>query len=325
MPLISICIVAYNSEKTIQATLDSILPILQEVEAEIVFIDDGSTDQTIAIARKCLENISSKNKKIVTQENIGTAASRNRLIHEVTGDWIYFLDSDDLVITENFISVLPLLIQIETHVLRTGWRELEEQNFIDENFGAAKDREIIKYEDIREVSQKQNFVRSKGFWRYFYRKEFLKTLEYAFLPTFNQARGRYMLDDYYFLVNVADKISSIAIVNTDTYIYRDRKEGLSENYLMQIDRESLAIETFINCIQESGMISDFVAEELYNRFKMVSQIQIKTKRVEARKFKIATILNLIFYCRARRIRKIIFLLTYQIHFGYLALFRRISR
>lgn len=87
---ISVLIPAYNASRTIQATLDSVLRQARPAD-EILVIDDGSTDDTLAILKSYSPRVTA-----FRQENRGVAATRNALCARATGDLIAFLDSDDL-------------------------------------------------------------------------------------------------------------------------------------------------------------------------------------------------------------------------------------
>lgn len=94
---ISVIIPTYNSSSYIKRTLDSVLSqnILPD---EIVVVDDGSSDNTV----ERIEEYKMKNKdvleniRVIRQNNMGAGAARNRAIKEASGEWIAFLDSDDI-------------------------------------------------------------------------------------------------------------------------------------------------------------------------------------------------------------------------------------
>jgi glycosyltransferase involved in cell wall biosynthesis len=92
-PLVSILIPAYNAEAFIRDTLRSAIAQTWE-RKEIIVVDDGSTDQTLAVARQ----FESPELKVVTQENQGAAATRNKAYSLCQGDYIQYLDADDLII-----------------------------------------------------------------------------------------------------------------------------------------------------------------------------------------------------------------------------------
>ncbi|MEM9091728.1 MAG: glycosyltransferase family A protein [Cyanobacteria bacterium P01_F01_bin.53] len=91
MPLVSIIIPSYNSENTVLATVESVLQQTLK-DFEIILINDGSTDGTLAL----LNAINDPRLRIFSFENGGLATARNRGIQRATGDYLTFLDADDL-------------------------------------------------------------------------------------------------------------------------------------------------------------------------------------------------------------------------------------
>jgi glycosyltransferase involved in cell wall biosynthesis len=91
MPLVSVIIAAYNSENTIIETIDSVLNQTLS-DLEIIIIDDGSTDKTC----QHIQEIADSRVKIFPYQNGGVAKARNRGIAKAQGEYIAFLDHDDL-------------------------------------------------------------------------------------------------------------------------------------------------------------------------------------------------------------------------------------
>ena len=91
-PLVSILIPAYNSEVWIADTLRSAIAQTWEPK-EIIVVDDGSTDQTLAVARQ----FESDQLRVVTHKNQGASATRNKAYSLSKGEYIQFLDADDLM------------------------------------------------------------------------------------------------------------------------------------------------------------------------------------------------------------------------------------
>ena len=100
---LSIIIPAYNTEEYIGQCIESVLNI-KEIENEIIIINDGSTDKTFEIVKKYESKNS--NIKLINQDNQGASVARNRGIKESTGDYIYFLDSDDWIETGSFEKIV---------------------------------------------------------------------------------------------------------------------------------------------------------------------------------------------------------------------------
>jgi glycosyltransferase involved in cell wall biosynthesis len=91
-PLVSILIPAYNVEEWISDTLRCAIAQTWEPK-EIIVVDDGSTDRTLTIARQ----FESHKLRVVTQKNQGAAATRNKAYALCQGDYIQYLDADDLI------------------------------------------------------------------------------------------------------------------------------------------------------------------------------------------------------------------------------------
>jgi glycosyltransferase involved in cell wall biosynthesis len=91
-PLISILIPAFNAEQWIAQTIQSALGQTWP-RKEVIVVDDGSSDQTLAIAHQ----FGSKTVSISTQTNQGAAAARNKAFSISQGEFIQWLDADDLL------------------------------------------------------------------------------------------------------------------------------------------------------------------------------------------------------------------------------------
>ena len=103
-PLVSILIPAYNAEKWLSATVQSALDQTW-ANKEIIIVNDGSKDQTLAIAQK----FTSETVHVFAQENQGAAATRNKAFSLCKGDYIQWLDADDLLSPNKIASQVAAL------------------------------------------------------------------------------------------------------------------------------------------------------------------------------------------------------------------------
>lgn len=93
-PMISVIMPTYNAQAYIQTAIESVMRQTLK-DWELWVIDDGSTDDTVA----CAEALAAQDERIrvlVNKHNMGAAATRNRGISHCRGDFIAFLDSDDI-------------------------------------------------------------------------------------------------------------------------------------------------------------------------------------------------------------------------------------
>ena len=98
-PLVSILIPAFNAQEWIADTLRSAVSQTWE-RKEIIVVDDGSTDQTLEVVRR----FESDCLRVVSQENQGAAAARNKAFSLCHGDYIQWLDADDLMARDKIAS-----------------------------------------------------------------------------------------------------------------------------------------------------------------------------------------------------------------------------
>ena len=105
-PLVSILIPAYNAEKWIADSLKSAIGQTWP-RKEIIVVDDGSTDQTLSVAQR----FASKTVTVVSQVNKGAAAARNKASSISQGDYIQWLDADDLLSPDKITKQMEALEQ----------------------------------------------------------------------------------------------------------------------------------------------------------------------------------------------------------------------
>ena len=103
-PLVSILVPCYNAAPWLAATLDSALAQTHP-RIEIIVVDDGSTDGSLALAR----TFADRGVRIFPQANAGASAARNRALREAHGDFFQFLDADDLLSPGKIAAQLALL------------------------------------------------------------------------------------------------------------------------------------------------------------------------------------------------------------------------
>lgn len=105
-PLVSILVPAYNAEKWIGHTLQSAIAQTWP-RKEIIVVDDESTDRTGEIARR----FASKNVLILSKQNEGAAAARNHALRFSQGDYVQWLDADDVLAPDKIENQLAALCE----------------------------------------------------------------------------------------------------------------------------------------------------------------------------------------------------------------------
>lgn len=127
-PTISVVIPTYKSAPWIEQTIGSVLEQTYPREhLELIVVDDASPDATVAVARKLLEASGLKHQFIVREKNMGVGVNRNAGWRAATGDWIQFLDHDDVLMPHKLKLQAECAAQVpgEVGVIYSSWRSLE--------------------------------------------------------------------------------------------------------------------------------------------------------------------------------------------------------
>lgn len=114
-PKLSILTPVWNQEELVIKGLDS---IPRRDDIEILVRDDGSTDNTLANLKQYKKDHPELNMKVFSNgDNLGVAATANRLLAFAKGEWFHFLMSDDTVLTDNYNKLIDRLYNFDGDIL----------------------------------------------------------------------------------------------------------------------------------------------------------------------------------------------------------------
>ena len=120
MSLISIIIPAFNIDKFLVACLNSIIDQISS-NVEIIIVDDGSTDETGEIANQFAYHYD--NIKVIHQTNQGVSAARNKGLLESKGQYIWFVDGDDIINTHSIKFLIYTINKYQTDIVFFSYEE----------------------------------------------------------------------------------------------------------------------------------------------------------------------------------------------------------
>lgn len=220
--MLSIIIPVYNAEKYLKECIDSVLRQKLE-DYEVILVDDGSTDSSLKICR----SYESKNSriKVLHQTNQGVSSARNSGIKQANGDWLTFIDSDD-VIDDTFF--LQFNKSPKTCDLIVGQYKgfTNNGNYIIEKeipTGIYEGENCIK--DF--LSTYMNYPVLKGPCGKFYRTAITKDISF----NINQKVG----EDTVFNLKYLKKCNSIEVIENAFYLYRKREIPSQVKYALSIE------------------------------------------------------------------------------------------
>ena len=111
--LFSVLIPAFNTQATVAHAINPALSQIVQGEVETLVYDDGSSDGTVAVAERCMHT-DPRVRVLRAAINRGASRARNMLLHKARGEWIAFLDSDDVFMPGKLAMCLQTAISLDS-------------------------------------------------------------------------------------------------------------------------------------------------------------------------------------------------------------------
>lgn len=198
---VSIIVPVFNAEKTISQCLKSVLSqSLREIE--IICVDDGSTDKSFTL----LLLYSMQDHRIVlrTQRNAGAGVARNEGLKIAKGEFIAFMDPDDMYPSEDVLECL-YSTAIDNRVNICGGNTL----IVDA--GSSKRNAELSFEE-EGLCYYKDWQKSYGYYQFIYKREFLQERGIVF-PAYRR------FQDPPFFVKAMVEANEFYVINKDVYQY----------------------------------------------------------------------------------------------------------
>ena len=179
MKKLSIIVPIYNVEKYIKDCISSVYrQSLSDEDFEVILVNDGTEDNSL----ERIEDICTlhNNLFIINQENQGLSSARNTGLLYAKGDYVIFLDSDDLLAEGSVAALLELALSSDADLLVADFLKLSDEEILrynrtnDEPCGVIKTGSQLFMEDL---TPDQSYV-----WRTIYKRIFLLQNELKFIP-----------------------------------------------------------------------------------------------------------------------------------------------
>ena len=184
--MVSIVIPVYNVEKYLRNCLESVVNQTYQ-DYEVILVDDGSKDNSGLICKEYSEKYSSI--KYIHQENKGLASARNTGINIATGDYLYFLDSDDCLNKRLLEIIVGVAEKENANMVQIGYKEVaddfdiascDEEYTLDDalnNLSKFSVRDALyNIEKSKTIKEQQLCLRSVVVWTKLYKRSAFETL-----------------------------------------------------------------------------------------------------------------------------------------------------
>lgn len=228
LPLVSIIVPAYNAEKTILDTLDSLF-LQCYSNLEIIVVDDGSTDGTskAVLHRK----LSDDRLQLVVKENGGAGDARNSGLDRARGKYVTFVDSDDLLDSNAIKVMVDAAMHFDADIVIGKHHKFvganpERSSSLRKEYGAtsvlastSRIIELILYKKEHE-----------GVCGNIYRRDLLKGISFPLARVY---------EDAFFNLVALSRAKTCSVLCEPVYWYRQRAESLTHTYNTDFDQRLL--------------------------------------------------------------------------------------
>lgn len=235
MPKVSVIVPAYNAEKTLAACLGNLVHQTLP-DMEIILVNDCSTDSTQSIMMDCESQFPEKIIVVNSDKNRGAGGARNVGLCYASGEYIGFVDSDDIVVPEMYEKLYRKAIEGDYDIVDCGY------------YNEATDSAIVHTSDdltgILNDRKRSELIASGGyFWSRIFRKTFFDELGICF-------RENCILEDCETLMLTFAKARSIGNVKEILYCYKNYDTSISKcvNAASYFRNATSAIEAIYNTL-----------------------------------------------------------------------------
>lgn len=259
-PLVSVVVPLFNAEKYISQCLESLLNSTYK-NLEIILIDDGSTDSSL----KIISDFKSGDSriKVIRQKNQGAGAARNVGIENSKGDYILFVDADDILFPRAISSCVSILREKDSEILMFNYLTINQDYKYcfrkDTKVSNQYDLTIWDYNKFWENYFSNNLVWCVAPWGKFYKRDVFQKVRF---------KQKYYEDEF-ILEDIIKKDTKIVVVNEAFYLYRVHSEStmarpFSTRYLDKFDCLMNRIKYFQNDNSSFVKESSLMAIHSYN-------------------------------------------------------------
>lgn len=220
MPKVSFVIPIYNAEQYLEDCLQSIIA-QTSIDWECICVNDGSSDRSLAIIEQWAANDS--RFRVYTQYNQGPSVARNFGIGVANGDFLSFVDADD-VLRPNYLETLVRMMEQEDLDVAGCAYELSDSHKV-KKYQFTVDQ-VLSFPEL--MASNQNLQQSNDLcfaWRYMFRRQLILDKGIRFDERCSIG------EDTIFITNVLAHSQRILLTNDALYLYR-----LNENSIMRLQK-----------------------------------------------------------------------------------------
>lgn len=273
---LSFIVPVYNVEKYVAECLDSLLDQdISHEDYEIICINDGSTDRSLETLQVYAQK--NANIRVVSKENGGLSAARNAGLDYATGDYIWFIDSDDFVQRNCLGELRCIAKQTSCDRISIGAYTFRE-NLSVEDFDRAKHGKLVTNTGLYNIAV----------WNNLFRLAHLKKYNLYFHPELRYAEDGLFMFEFSLTDNIECKHDKVC------YYYRLRKQSLTTAKTFEAKKNKISGDYTVvkyynqyyrNHNGDPRYIADLLMANLWHLLHSISQLPAKERHEQIKNLK----------------------------------------
>ena len=278
MSEITLIIPLYNAVRHLKMTLDSVVEQTYK-DFEVLLINDGSTDNTVEFVTPYCEKY--PNFHLITQQNGGVSAARNRGLEEAQTPYVAFLDQDDVLHPQALEVLYQMIKKYDADV------SAFEIQFVPDDFSGDKNSPVYDVQDLVLKSEfstapiKSFFSNPRGkrihIWDKLYRLEAIKGVQF---PLNVQPA-----EDTVFTMKMLLTVKNMVSIDKKLLYYRENdasvtKQGITEKYVRSHALAAEVMEKFFNDLENVSSDVQAHLDFYLTRFIFKSLISQPLRRIK---------------------------------------------
>lgn len=248
MSKLSVIVIGYNIEKYVEKCLKS-LQVQTYKNLEIIFIDDGSEDNTYTIVKEISKTMN--NLKAFTKKNGGPGAARNYGLKECTGEYITFVDGDDFLERDAYQKAMEKIILEKTDLCIFGYKKIYDNKIKNISINKA----FYKLPDIKRDILSKSDDTSIFLWNKIFKKDIIVKNK-IFLLEQKYFEDNSFIYRYLFFTN------RISILEREyLYNYIQRLGSLTKSLDLDIiNQKEITIKKMIEFYKKENQLANYLKE-----------------------------------------------------------------
>lgn len=251
-PLVSIVIPVYNVAEYLEGCMESVLQQTYKT-LEIILVDDGSTDESGNLCD--IYGQKDDRVKVVHKPNGGLSDARNEGIDIATGEYLYFLDSDDLIPEEAIDILVNIAEKSNCDVVIAGLQKFEDH--VDKVSLSNQKFETVDHEEAMKRMFLHNGIGHEA-WGKLYKRCLWKDIKFPV--------GK-LYEDYASIYHVIAMCNSVSITQQKLYYYRIRQGSIMNTKIKNKELQILDV---------SNQVTGYIKESFPNLKEYAEYLQLVT-------------------------------------------------